>query len=441
LKEIAMVLSKKWVGWSGFALGAALLSCVVVIAWSQRADAGRLFGRRVRQADSTADATPASTPANTPTLAPAAPPAVAAAATVKPAAPAAKSAAAAWVPFQEILPKKPVLNEKYRPKLLVELPDAFNTPDGMRLDKKTGNMIVACPNLNDKKYPAVLIQITPAGKAELYFDKCPKHPDTGYAFPMGMDFGPDGNLYYADNQYFENKDYKSRLVRVNIKDGKPQSADVVVDGFKLANAAMFSGNTVYVTDTFFDLDKPMGGVYAFKLDEFKKGVVKLKPKTEKDPHLVTQHETKPLACRANDTAAADGMTFDSKGNLYYGHFGDGQLFKISFNADGSVKSDERVGGAPQLVCCDGMFCDVRTDKIYIADSARNAIQVFDPKDKSVTTLWEDDDNDGSNGKLDQPCEPAIRGDDLIISNFDMPFPGLKNSKYDKPHTMSVIKLK
>ena len=60
----------------------------------------------------------------------------------------------------------------------------------MRLDKKTGNMIVACPNFNDKKFPGVLIQITPDNKAEMYFDKCPKHPDTGYAFPMGMDFGP-----------------------------------------------------------------------------------------------------------------------------------------------------------------------------------------------------------------------------------------------------------
>jgi sugar lactone lactonase YvrE len=333
------------------------------------------------------------------------------------------------------------VDEKYRPRLLVELPDAWNTPDGMRLDKRTGDLIVACPNFNDKSQPGVLIKITPQGKAEPYFDKLPKHPDTGHAYPMGMDFGPDGNLYYADNQYFDAKDHKSRIVRVNVKDGKPESADVVVEGLKLANAVMFRAADLFVTDTFFDLEKPTSGVYRIPLAEMQKGIVKLKPKSEKDSHLVVSHETRPTANRGNDKAGADGMTFDSKGNLYYGHFGDGQLFKVTFAADGSVKSDERISGPPTLTCCDGMFCDPATDKIYIADSERNAIQVVDTKDNSITTLWENADTDGADGLLDQPCEAAIRGDDLIICNFDMPFPGLRNAKYDKPHTISVIKLK
>lgn len=341
--------------------------------------------------------------------------------------------------------KKPAVDEKYRPKLLVELPEELNTPDGMRLDKKTGNLIVSCPNLSDTKFPAKLIKITPENKWEMYFDKLPKHPETGFAAPMGLDFGPDGNLYYADNQYFNDKDkkhYWSRIVRVNVKDGKPVSADVVVDGFKLSNAVMFKGDVMYVSDTFFDLPgKNASGVYAIPLADMKKGVVMLKPKGEKDPYLLTTFETKPLAVRKNDIAGADGMTFDSKGNLYVGHFGDGQLHKITLNDNGTLKSSEVVAQAPKLTCCDGMFCDVKTDKVYIADSALNAIQVFDTKDNSVTTLWENDDTDGSLGLLDQPCEPAIRGDELIICNFDMPFPGLKNTKYDKPHTISVIKLK
>ena len=334
--------------------------------------------------------------------------------------------------------------QRFRPRLLLSFPDELNTPDGMRLDKKTNNMIVACPNFNDMKYPGKLIQITPNNRWEVYFDKCPKHPETGHAHPMGMDFGPDGNLYYADNQYFNDKDkkhYWSRVIRVNIKDGRPVNADVVVDGFKLSNAVMFNGDNMFVTDTFFDLaDKPMSGVYRISLAEMQKGPIMLKPKGEDDPHLLVTSVTKPFSERGNDSAGADGLTFDSKGNLYYGHFGDGQLFKVTFNPDGSVKSQERIAGRPQLVCCDGMFCDVRTDKIYIADSARNAIMVFDTKDNSITTLWENDDTNGADGLLDQPCEPAIRGDDLIIANFDMPFPGLKNTKHDKPHTISVIRL-
>jgi len=334
---------------------------------------------------------------------------------------------------------------QFRPQLLISLPEELNTPDGMRLDKKTNNIIVACPNFNDPKHCAKLIQITPDNKWEAYFDKCPKHPETGRAHPMGLDFGPDGNLYYADNQYFNDKDKThcwSRVVRVNIKDGKPVDADVVVEGFKLANALMFNGENMFVTDTFFDLPgKPTSGVYRIALPEMRKGPVKLRPKEESDPHLLVTSVTKPFAERGNDTAGADGMTFDSKGNLYFGHFGDGQVFKVTFNADGSVKAKERIGGRPQSICCDGMFCDLRTDKIYIADAARNAIQVLDTKDNAITTLWENGNTDGARGLLDEPCETVIRGDLLIISNFDMPFPGLKNTDYDKPYTISVIQLK
>ena len=44
------------------------------------------------------------------------------------------------------------------------------------------------------------------------------------------------------------------------------------------------------------------------------------------------------------------------------------------------------------------------------------------------------------GALDQPCEVIVRGKELIVVNFDMPFPGIVNTKFDKPYTLSVIKL-
>lgn len=50
-----------------------------------------------------------------------------------------------------------------------------------------------------------------------------------------------------------------------------------------------------------------------------------------------------------------------------------------------------------------------------------------------------DDNDGAEGLLDQPCEPMVWGDKLLIANFDMSFPGVKNSN-DAVHTLSVINL-
>ena len=89
---------------------------------------------------------------------------------------------------------------------------------------------------------------------------------------------------------------------------------------------------------------------------------------------------------------------------------------------------------------DGIFYDRTRDKIYIADSEKNAIQVYDVKTGAMTTLWENGDTDGADGLLDQPCEVVLRGNEMIIANFDMPFPGLKNSRYDTSHTLSVIRL-
>jgi hypothetical protein len=272
----------------------------------------------------------------------------------------------------------------HKPALLLSLPDSCNTPDGMTLDEKSGDVILACPNFNDP-------------------------------------------------------DHKSRLIRVRIENGKPVGADVAVDGFKLSNAVIWHGNHVYVSDTHFDLkDKPgMSGIYRFSLAELNQGTVQLKPKSETDPHLIATFQTIPG--RGNSLAGADGLTFDGKGNLYTGNFGDGVFYKISFNADGSVQSNRAHLLHPRLTCVDGIFCDLKTDRIYIADSEKNAIQVVETNG-NLTTLWENDDNDGSGGLLDQPCEVLIRGDDLIIVNMDMPFPGLKNTKYDAPHTISVIRL-
>ncbi len=326
----------------------------------------------------------------------------------------------------------------YRPRLLLSLPETCNTPDGMTLDEETGDVYLSCPNFNDPNFPGVLMKITPSNKLEKFFD-LPAHAETGKVGPMGLDIGPDGHIYVADNQYFEDKDHKSRLLRVRMEEGQPVGCDVAVDGFKLSNAVIWRGNYVYVSDTHFDLeDKPgMSGVYRFSLDEMNQGPVKLKPKGEADPHLIATFQAIPG--RGNSIAGADGLTFDSQGNLYTGNFGDGVFYKITFDEAGNVTSNQAHLLHPRLRCVDGIFCDTKTDRIYIADSADNAIKIVEP-DGNLTTLWENDDTDGSDGLLDQPCEVLLRGNEVLVVNMDMPFPGLKNTAYDDAHTISVIRL-
>ena len=335
-----------------------------------------------------------------------------------------------------------------RPTLLFSLPDSCNTPDGMTLDEKTGDIYLCCPNFKDQKYPGIVMKIDKNNKIEKFCD-LPAHPKSGKVGPMGLDIGPDGNLYVADNQYFFSKDYQSRVLRVNIKDGKAVGTDVVIEGIKLANAVAWKGNNIHISDTFFDIpNKPgISGVWRFSLKE----VTAAKPARPDpkafdphaigatDPHLIATFTTFPWNHRG-DTAGADGLTFDKNGNMYCGNFGDGVISKITFDANGKVISNKILVKDKIMPAADGMFYDAKRDLIFIADSERNAVRAF-TTDGKLSTIWENGANtDGMDGLLDQPCEVLVRGDDLIVVCFDWTFPGLLNPKSDKFHTISVIKL-
>ena len=324
---------------------------------------------------------------------------------------------------------------KQQSKLLVTMPDYVNTPDGMCL-LPDGNIIVSCPNINDQTQPAVLMKVTPDNRAELFY-RPPLHPDTGMAYPFGICVGPRGDIYYADLQWFadpENPNYKSRVMRIPMKAGKPGKAVPFASGLVVANAVIVRGGYLYVSDTILvpGSDPLISGIFRFKLDE--EGVQLKRPLLD-DPHLLTTIETKNVAVGFG----ADGMTFDSRGNLYLADFADGVLHKISFGEDCKPNPPELFAKAPFMKSCDGIFCDVTTDKIYVADSMANAIQLVYP-DGKVCTLAQDPEGNGADGRMDQPCEVLIRGDEIIISNFDFPVPGGVNTKFEVPNTICRIPL-
>ncbi len=335
-------------------------------------------------------------------------------------------------------------------KLLINLPDKYDTPDGMCL-LPNGEVLVAVPNVNSwlsqeekvKQDPTpVIIKINKDNSFEKYYDP-PRHPVTGTAFTFGMCVGPKGkNLYITDLQWFSNPadpGYNSRVLRIPLdKNYDPAGEPVVVlEGLIIANAVIIRDGYLYVSDTIMtprtDPSKPLvSGVFRVKLDE--EGT-KLKAPLIDDPHLIGTIESH----NPDVGFGADGLTFDSKGNLYCGNFADGLLHKMAFDAQGNPTEFTVFAKAPCMRCCDGIFCDLKTDKIYVADSLANAVQVVSP-DGSVETLVSDTNNDGSDGRLDQPCEVLIRGNELIISNMDFPVPGGVNTTWDKPYTLSVVSL-
>jgi len=325
-----------------------------------------------------------------------------------------------------------------RAELLLKLPDKCNTPDGMAL-LPSGDIILSVPNFNDKKAPPLLMKITKKNKLEDFY-ALPGHPETGRAGPMGIAVAPSGDLYLADNQIFHDPDGKpmlygkSRLVRIVVKNGKPHEMVEVAYGFNVSNAVVVHEGFVYVTETILEPDsKPLAsGVFRFKLGEEK---VKLATPLKDDPHLIATIKT----FNEKIPFGADGATFDDAGNLYLGNFADGTIHKLVLDRKGKVIANTIFAKASFMRSCDGIFYDRRTKKIYVADSMANAVQMVSP-DGTVQTLAQDTDNDGSGGRLDQPCEVVVRGSEVIVSNMDFPVPGGVNTKFDKPYTMSFIKL-
>ncbi len=324
-------------------------------------------------------------------------------------------------------------------ELLVELPDYCNTPDGMCL-LPDSSIILSIPNFNDETKPPLLLKITADNKPEKFYEFPTPYPGLPAGIdricPMGMARAPSGDIYLADMLYMKDKNQKSRLWKLVVRNGKVEAMVLVAKGFNVANGIAIRGDYCYVTESVLvdDSHPLLGAVLRFALTETD---VTLTTPLQSDPHIIATFTSSNEDWRFS----ADGIDFDSKGNLYVGVFGDGVLHKLTFDKDGKVSGNTVFAKAPgKLITCDGMHADA-DGNLYVADSAANAIQVIRP-DGSVETLASNGDvTDKRTGQLDQPCEALVRGNTIIASNMDWPFPKFKNSGHQMPATLSIIRLK
>lgn len=317
-------------------------------------------------------------------------------------------------------------------RLLVVLPEICPTPDGMALDSE-GNIIVACPNYGDQTKPAVLMKIDKDNKASLYC-QVPTHPDTNLACPMGIAIGPDGDVFICDNQGWAKPNDKGRILRLKIQDGKVVKTTVVADGMAHPNGLRIHKGKIYVTQSM--LPKVKGkqltsAVYRFDIDDEN---VKVN-NTLEDENLLIPVKTLNMSCQYG----LDGIVFDSKGNLFVGNFGDGTIHKITFDAQGRVASNSIFAQSPCMRTTDGICVD-KNDNIYVADFSENAVCKVSP-DGKVQVLARSGDCDGSKGGLDQPGEPIVWGNKLVVTCFDMVTgPDKVNTKHDFPSTIAYLDL-
>lgn len=274
---------------------------------------------------------------------------------------------------------------------------------------------------------------------------------------MGIAFGPDGDLYVCDNQNWptgngpDGQLNQGRLLRLRIRDGRIERTTVVAHSISHPNGVRVHGGHVYITVSLLpkirrDDGLLVSGVYRFRLDDEQEAVTN----TLDDRNLLVTFVTHNRDCQYG----ADGLAFDSRGNLLVGNFGDGALHKVTFDDQGRVtgntvfaKTDFATPmSAPdfqqQMVrakmrTTDGICVD-RHDHVFVADFSNNAVCQVDPQGR-ITVLAQSPDGDGSDGGLDQPGEPILWNGKLVVSCFDMVTgPDKVNTKHDKPHTLSYL---
>jgi len=305
-------------------------------------------------------------------------------------------------------------------------------PEGLTLYK--GDVYFTARNDFLKK-PAQVMRITAKDKLEtvLTFSQ-----DVS---PLGLAFGADGNLYVCDNQFADDNWGKSRLLRVTFTDGKPVSVDVVATGFNHINGIAMKGSDVYVTETVLERAAngvTTGAVFKFALADLqpRKPIV-IKP-VATDPHCLLTIETR----HPNVQYSANGLTFDGNGNLFVCSFGDGVMWRATFDAQGTVTSCKPWVDAyrtARMRSLDGAHWDPVDNVIWVADLLGNSIgYVCVDTPKAVVIARNKVPHDAPDGNLDTPADVIRRGNKLYVVNFNLEFGGHKATAHQ---AVSVIKLK
>ena len=326
-------------------------------------------------------------------------------------------------------------------RLFTLLPEEYVcTPDGMEIDRE-GNLIVSCPNYADDEMSGCMIRIDKNKNITKWFD-VPVHPETGVARNMGIAFDKDWNMFICDNQPWCGREefaWKGRMLKVIFdEEGRVQDWYTVADGMEHPNGVRIYKDYMYVTQSYLTKVKDSSGnlvscVYRFPLDARNIKITN----TMDDEYIFTTFVTKNPRCQYG----ADGIEIDSKGNLYVGNFGDGEVWKIRLDENGDMAEKELYAkNEEELVSTDGMILDEDTGNLYIADFNNNAIVMID-KERNVRRIAQSPDCDGFNGELDQPGEPIIWNGKLIASCFDLVTDETKiNTEHEMPATMAELDL-
>jgi sugar lactone lactonase YvrE len=324
-------------------------------------------------------------------------------------------------------------------KLFCALPEYVSTAGSMAIDRY-GNLVLSCPNFADEKSSGCVVKISKDGKVTKWFD-VPVHEETGVARNMGIAFDDNWNVYLCDNQgWSRNQElpFRGRVLKITVDDnGVIEKTVVIAKSLEHPNGIRIKDGCIYVTNSFMSPvkrndEKLTSGVYRFRIDE-----ENIYVKNDlSDRNLLSSFITQNPDCQYG----VNGIVFDGKGNLYIGNFGDGEVWRLTFNPAGSLKNQALFAKDPsQLQSTGGMIFDAE-GKLYIADFSANAISMID-LDGKVTRVAQSPDCTGLEGGLDQPGEPIFWNNRIIVSCFDLVTgPDKVDAAHEMPATLAEIPL-
>ena len=356
--------------------------------------------------------------------------------------------------------RKAAVAEPQKAQLFVELPDFVATPDGMAT-APDGDLVLAAPNFAQTSLPACFVKISKDRKIRKWFE-APVLAETRRCCPMGIEFGPQGELYVADNQNWaagngaKGEINQGRILRLRIKDDKLVETTVLAKGISHPNGLRYRDGQIYVTVSKLPKVKRPDGlmvsaVYRFPADGRNIQV----NNTLEDKNIIATFVTENKFCQYG----VDGIVFDSQGNLFIGNFGDGRINKLTLDAKGNVTANTifaqtdldysldpaKPGFLAKATLAkmrptDGMCVDSK-DNIYVADFSNNAIAKVTPSGV-VSVFAQNPDTGGRDGDLNEPGEPIVWNGMLVVSNFDAVMePDKVNAHHETPATLSLLRLK
>jgi len=258
----------------------------------------------------------------------------------------------------------------------VAMPPDCTTPDGMAVTPD-GRLAIAAPN-NGRRRPGAVFRLDAPGRRPVKWFDVPVTSDTGFASPMGICFGPEGELYVCDNQ----PDSKGRLLRLAFADDKVASCEIVAEGLENANGVKYLNGKLYLTQAFQTkcVREDGAATSALYMFDAKDRNVRV-TNTAADPQRVFTDATTNRVVRGG----MNGVAVSKDGIVYAGNYGDGRIWKLTPGSDGRFTRTELF--AKGLVSADGL-CTDDAGNLYCADMLGCATVRFAP-DGKMTVLARD----------------------------------------------------